>query len=166
MQCVETISHMVTAGRSNIHTWRNTCVTAGKTTVAVDKINYGWFEMLSGPHRTSNHIMHICFRLLETCTKCSFFIEENIRPSTQQLAFEVKYEYIVHRSTNTLCASGLRLGNFQTTGAWCVNAQLFATEPKCAFYHLKSVDCQRSYLWNSFGLFANENNNWLDFVGC
>jgi len=48
-------------------------------------------------HRTSANIINICFWLLETCTKCSYFIEENIRPGAQRLAFEVKYEYIVRR---------------------------------------------------------------------
>jgi len=50
--------------------------------------------------------------LLETCTKCSYFIEENIRPGTQRLAFEVKYEYIVRRSTDIPWAGSLHLGNF------------------------------------------------------
>jgi len=41
--------------------------------------------------------------LLETCTKCSYFIEENIRPGAQRLAFEVRvyrtpsHEYTVGR---------------------------------------------------------------------
>ena len=85
MKC--TISHMVTAGRSYICTLRNACATAGK-------IYHGCFEMLSWPHRTSAYIINICFWLLETCTKCSYFIEENIRPGAQRLAFEVKYKSI------------------------------------------------------------------------
>jgi len=113
MQCDETISHMVTAGRSYFRTRRNACVTAGK-------IYHGCFEMLSWPHRTSNHIISICLWLLETCTKCSYFIEENMGPGAQRLAFEVKFEYIVHRSTNISWAGGLRLGKFQTTGVWSV----------------------------------------------
>jgi len=56
--------------------------------------------MLSWPHGTSNSIINICFWFLETCTKCSYFTEENMRPRAQRLAFEVKYEYIVRRSTN------------------------------------------------------------------
>jgi len=40
IQCDETISHIVTAGRSYFPTLRNACVTAGK-------IYHGWFEMLS-----------------------------------------------------------------------------------------------------------------------
>jgi len=79
------------------------CVTAGK-------INYGCLEMLSWPHRTSNNILNICFWLLETCTKCSYIIHENVRPGAQRLAFEVKFEYIAHRSTNIPWAGGLRLG--------------------------------------------------------
>jgi len=92
MQCDDTISHVVTAGRSYFRTRRNACVTAGKTTMAAGKIYYGSFEMLSRPHRTSNNIINICFWLLETCTKCSYFVEENIRSGAQRLAFEVKYE--------------------------------------------------------------------------
>ena len=102
----------VTVGRSYFRTRRNACVTAGKTTMAAGKINYGCFELLFWPHRTSNNIINIYFWFLETCTKCSYFIEENMRPGAQWLAFEVKYEYIVHRSTNTPWACGLRLGKF------------------------------------------------------
>ena len=63
------------------------------------KIYYGCFEMLSWPHRTSANIINTCFWLLETWTKCSYFIEENIRPGAQRLAFEMKYEYIVRRQS-------------------------------------------------------------------
>jgi len=96
MQCDETISHTVTAGRSYFCTLRNACVTAGK-------INYGCFEMLSWPHSTSANIINTCFWLLETWTKCSYFIEENIWPGDQRLGFEVRVyrtlvqEYIVVR---------------------------------------------------------------------
>ena len=113
MQCDKTISHMVTAARSYFRIQRNACVTVGK-------INYGCFEMLSWPHIMSNNIINICFWLLDTCTKCSYFIRENIWPGAQRLAFEVKYEYIVHRSTNISCTGGLRLVNFQTTSVWSV----------------------------------------------
>jgi len=105
MQCDESISYMVTAGRSYFRTLRNACVTAGK-------IYHGCFEMLSWPHRTSANIINICFWLLETCTKCSYFIEKNIQPGTQRLAFEVKYDYIVRRSTNIPWAGGLHLDKF------------------------------------------------------
>jgi len=47
IQCDETISHMVTAGRSYFRTRRNACVTAVETTMAAGKINYCCFEMLS-----------------------------------------------------------------------------------------------------------------------
>ena len=94
MQCDDTISHMVTAGRSCFRTLRNACVTAGKTTMTAGKIYHGCFEMLSWPRRTSANIIDICFWLLETCTKCSYFIEESIRPGTQRLAFKVR----VHRT--------------------------------------------------------------------
>jgi len=47
MQCDETISDMVTAGRSYFRTWQNACVTAGKTIMVAGKINYGCFEILS-----------------------------------------------------------------------------------------------------------------------
>jgi len=45
-------------------------------------------------------------------------------------------------------------------------AQLVTTRLKRVFYHLKSVDCKRSDLWKSFGLIANEKNEWLDFAAC
>jgi len=103
MQCDETISHLVTAGRSYFCTLRNACVTAGK-------IYHGCFEMLSWPHRTSANIISTCFRLLETCRNCLYFIEENIRPGAQGLAFEVR----VYRTpaTDIPCAGVLRLGKF------------------------------------------------------
>jgi len=47
MQCDETISHMVTEGRSYFLTLRNACVTAGKTTMTAGQIYCGWYEMLS-----------------------------------------------------------------------------------------------------------------------
>ena len=102
----------VTAGRSYFRTRRNACMTAGKITMAAGKINYSCFKMLSWPHRTSNIIINICFWLLETCTKCSYFIEENMRPGAQRLGFEVKFENIAHRSMNIPWASGSRLGEF------------------------------------------------------
>ena len=102
----------ITAGQSYFRSRRNSCVTAGKTTMAASKINYGCFEMLSWPHRTSNNIIDICFWMLETCTKCSYVIEENMRPGAQRLAFEVKFEYIAHRSTNMPWAGDLQLGKF------------------------------------------------------
>jgi len=52
--------------------------------------------------------------------KCSYFKEENMRPGAQRLAFEVKFEYIVHWSTNISWAGSLRLGKFQTTGIWSI----------------------------------------------
>jgi len=112
MQCDETISHMVTAGWSYFCTRRNACVTAGKTAMTAGKMYHGCFEMLSWPYNTSNNIINICFWLLETCTECSYFIEENMRPDAQWLAFEVKYEYIVHQSANILWGGDLRLGKF------------------------------------------------------
>jgi len=122
MQCDEIISYMVTAGRSYFRTLRNTCVTAGKTTKTAGKIYHGCFEMLSWPHRTSANIINICFWLLETCTKCSYFIEENIRTGTQRLAFEVKYEYIVRRPRLYRGPVVYSSASFQTTGARCVNS--------------------------------------------
>jgi len=47
-----------------------------------------------------------------------------------------------------------------------LNAQLVTTGLKRVFCHLKSVDCERSDLWKSFGLVANEKNDWLDFATC
>ena len=59
MQCDETISHMVTEGRSYFLTLRNACVTAGKTTMTAGQIYCGWYEMLSWPHRMSANIMNV-----------------------------------------------------------------------------------------------------------
>jgi len=39
-----------------------------------------------------------------------------------------------------------------------LNAQLVTTGLKRVFYHLKSVDCQRSDLWKSFGLVVTKKN--------
>jgi len=47
-----------------------------------------------------------------------------------------------------------------------LNAHLVTTGLKCVFYHLKSVDCERSDLWKSFGLVANEKNERIDFAAC
>jgi len=47
-----------------------------------------------------------------------------------------------------------------------LNAQQFTTGLKRVFYHLKSVVCERSDLWESFSLIANEKNDRLDFVVC
>jgi len=59
MQCDETISHMVTAGRSHFCTLRNACVTAGKTTMTAGKIYRGCFEMLSCTPYVSEHYKYI-----------------------------------------------------------------------------------------------------------
>jgi len=99
MQCDETISHMVTVGRSYFCTLRNTCVTAGKTTMTAGKIYHGCFEMLSWPHCTSANIINICFWLLETCTKCSYFIEENIQPGGWHLKWSTSISYAGHEYT-------------------------------------------------------------------
>ena len=118
MQCDETISHMVTAGLSYFRTLRNACVTAGKT-------YYDCFEMLSLSHRTSANSINTCFWLLETCTKCSYFIEENIRPGAQRLATEVKYEYIVRRPRIYRVPAFCGWASFQTTGVRCVRLDDF-----------------------------------------
>jgi len=47
-----------------------------------------------------------------------------------------------------------------------LKAQLVITGVNSAFYHLKSVDCERSDLWKSFGLVANEKNDRLDSANC
>jgi len=47
-----------------------------------------------------------------------------------------------------------------------LDAQLFATALKRFFCPLKSVDCERSDLWKSFGLVANEKNDRLAFAAC
>jgi len=108
----------VTTGRSQFRTRRNACLTAGKSTMAAGKTNYGCFEMLSWPHRTLANIINICFCLLETCTKCSYFIGENIRPGAQQLAFEVKYEYIVRQPRIFRGSAFCAWASFQTNDDW------------------------------------------------
>jgi len=47
-----------------------------------------------------------------------------------------------------------------------LNAQLFTIGLKRVFCHPKSVDCERSELWKSFGLVPNEKNDRLDFAAC
>jgi len=76
--------------------------------------------MLSWPHRTSANIINTCFMLLETCTKCSYFTEENIPPGAQRLAFEVKYEYIVHQPRIYRGPGFCAFATFQTSGDWSV----------------------------------------------
>jgi len=114
----------VTASRSYFRTRRNACVTAGKTTMTAGKIYHGCFEMLSWPHLTSANIINTCFWLLETCTKCSYFIEEDIRPGAQRLALEVKYEYIVCQPRIYRGRAFCAWASFQTTGVRCVNITL------------------------------------------
>ena len=106
MQCDKTTSHMVTAGRSYFCTLRNACVTAGK-------IYHGCFEMLSWPHRTSANIINICFWLLETCTKCSCFIDRG-KHKTRRSTVGIWSEVRVYRTpaTNIPWGGGLRLGKF------------------------------------------------------
>ena len=111
----------VTAGRSYFRTRRNACVTAGKTTMIAGKIYHGCFEMLSWPYLTSADIINTCFWLLETWTKCSYFVEENIRPGAQRLAFEVKYEYIIRQRRIYRGPVFCGWASFQTTGVRCVN---------------------------------------------
>ena len=89
------------------------------------RIYHGCFEMLSWPHRTLANIINICFWLLETCTKYSYFIEENIWPGAQRLAFEVKYEYIVRRPQIYHGPAVCGWASFKTTGARCVNITQF-----------------------------------------
>jgi len=80
----------------------------------------GEFIDLSWPHRTSANIINTCFWLLETCTKCSYFIEENIRPGAQRLAFEVMYEYIVRQPRIYRGLAFCAWASFQTSGDWSV----------------------------------------------
>jgi len=46
-----------------------------------------------------------------------------------------------------------------------LNAHLVTTGLKCVFYHLKSVDCERSDLWKSFG-FGCQWKEWADWFCC
>jgi len=61
MECDETISHMVTAGRSYFCTLQNACVTAGKTTMTTGKIYHGCFEMTT-PHVSKHKYMFLVAR--------------------------------------------------------------------------------------------------------
>jgi len=45
-----------------------------------------------------------------------------------------------------------------------LNAQLVTSRLKQSFYHLKSVDCERSDVWKNFALVANEKNEQIDFA--
>jgi len=45
-----------------------------------------------------------------------------------------------------------------------LNAQLVTTRLKSVFYHLKSIDGRRSYVWKI--LVTNEKNEQLDFAAC
>ena len=85
------------------------CMTAGKTTMTASKIYHGCFEMLPWPHHTSANIINICFWLLETCTKCSYFIEK-----TYDLAlngWHLKWRYR-KPATNIPCGGVLLSGKF------------------------------------------------------
>jgi len=42
-----------------------------------------------------------------------------------------------------------------------LNARLVRTRPKRVFYHLRSVDCERSDLWKSFGWWWKEWPAWF-----
>ena len=123
-QCDETISHMVTAGRSHIRNLRNACVTPGKTAMTSGTICHSCFEILSWPYCTSNFIINICFWLLETCTKYSYFIGENMRPCAQRLAFQVRVyrsliqEYIVVRWSTVRQVSRQTALNLLTSLGW------------------------------------------------
>jgi len=65
----------------------------------------------------------------------SYFIEENIWPGAQRLAFEVKYKYIVCRPW--IYCGGCTWASFQTTGTWCVKHCI----SKIAFLELSSWQC-------------------------
>jgi len=171
MQCDETISHMVTAGRSYFRTLRNACVTAGKTTMTAGKIYHGCFEMLSWQHRTSANIINTCFWLLETCTKCSYFIEENIRPGAQRLAFEVKYEYIGHRPRTYRWPAFWRWASFQTTGVRCETTleKRFHWRRKNVWLELLRIEATQSKAKTALLLHELDSNlrswQYLSFVG-
>ena len=71
------------------------------------------FEMLSWPHRTSANIIDVCFWLLETCTKCSCFIDRG-KHKTRRSTVGIWSEVRVYRTpaTNIPWGGGLRLGKF------------------------------------------------------
>jgi len=47
-----------------------------------------------------------------------------------------------------------------------LNAQLVTTDLKRVFYHLRSVDCERSDLWKVLVWLSLKKNEWLDFAAC
>ena len=57
--------------------------------------------MISWPHRMSANIINTCFWFLETCTKRSYFIVENIRPGAQRwhLKWSMSISYASHEYT-------------------------------------------------------------------
>jgi len=101
-----------------------------------------WNALLTTPY-VSEHYKY-SFWLLETCTKFSYFIEENIRPSTQQLAFEVKYEYIVRRPRIYCGPAFCAWTNFQTSGDWSVKTQFAMVWKAMIPAYLKKPD---NHIW-------------------
>jgi len=82
-----------------------------------NKLRLLWNALLTTPY-VKKHYKYM-FLVAKTCAKCSYVTEENMRPGVQRLAFEVKLEYIAHRSTNIPWAAVCGWASFQTTGAWC-----------------------------------------------
>jgi len=70
----------------------------------------------SPAHRTSANIINIYFWLLETCTKCSYFIRKTYDPALN--GWHLKYEYIVRRPRIYRGPAVCGWASFQTTGAW------------------------------------------------
>jgi len=106
MQCEETVSHMTTTRRSLFRT-------SAKRVRPPPWLHAKTFASLkcsSWPHRTSNHMINVCFCLLTTCRKRPYFIEESIWPGVQRLGFEVKYEYFRAPVTNISCTGGSPMG--------------------------------------------------------
>ena len=131
------------AGRSYFRTLQNACVTAGKTTMTAGKIYHGCFEMLSWSHRTSANIINMFLAARD-------FIEENIRPGAQRLAFEVKYEYIVRRPRIYRGPAACTWASFQTTGTWCV---FFWMSIKLLQHTLQDADTKTSSFKRDFLVF-------------
>jgi len=70
-----------------------------------------WNTLLTTPY-VSEHCKCMSLVARDLYEMFVLYIKENIRPGTQLLVFDVKYEYIVRRSTNIPWAGVLHLGKF------------------------------------------------------
>jgi len=112
----------------------------------------------SPDHTVCQRTLWMCFWLLETCTKCSYFIEENILPGTERLAFEVKYEYIVRRPRTYCGPVACTCASFQTTGAWCVKY--------CCDWKARAACAQNFTLWQQATIEFMRHNRSIIACSC